>query len=105
RSKDLDVVDLTPGTKTLAAQFTLPLGDSVPYEVDVDPYKRANGGDPTKSKIPLKIPDVYGDGSQGISTRPLNPGLQVVGKSELSGSFKPAPPSKAIDYFDPAYYV
>jgi transglutaminase-like putative cysteine protease len=99
----VEIGDLTPGAKQATAQFSLPLDGLIPWEVDVDAFHLADAVDPTKSKIPPHIPDLYGTGSQAVaSTRPV---VTLADRRTLKGSFKPAPPVSAVDYYNPVWAI
>lgn len=108
---ELKMVDnLSPGTRKLAAEFTLPLDGTIPWEVEIDPFNYANADDVTKSKIPLKIPDGLGGGSPArvrlvpTMTATQAP-LRVLGRRKVSGEFEPRSPSKVIDYIHPRWAI
>src|SRR5262245_2076811 len=105
RYNSVPMNDLTAGHKLKTADFNLGLDDEVPCTVEVDPFKIADAGDPTRSPIPLHFPDIYGEGSgQVIVARGSSPPV-LAGIKKKSGSFTPAGPSKGIDFYDPRWLI
>jgi hypothetical protein len=61
------VLDLTPGHKTVHADFDVSaLDGTIPWLVEIDPFNLADAADPTKSWIPLQFPDIYSNGGGQI---------------------------------------
>ena len=98
------ITDLTPGTKTATKQFRLPLDGKIPWEIEIDPFKLADADDPTKSKIPPDIPDIYGHGSRSVTALKRRRAV-AAGSRTAKGSFEPGPPAKGIGLFDPVWAV
>lgn len=96
--------DLTPGAKTATGWLFVPLDGQIPWTVDVDPFNLADADDPTKSKIPLNLPDGIGAAStmRVVSTTPV---VGLASKKSLHGTFQPAPPSSAIEFYDPVWAI
>lgn len=106
RYKPTPMFDLTPGHKTVHADFDLPaLDGTIPWLVEIDPFNLADAADPTKSWIPLQFPDIYSNGGGQIvlNRRPDWPTVAAVRK--LKGSFSPIEPANAIEYYDPRWLL
>jgi hypothetical protein len=99
------VTDLAPGHKAVAADFFLPLDETIPWLVEIDPFGLADADDPTKSKVPVYFPDPHANGSSQVIFAPGIAWPQLMGTRSLKGSFTPLPPASAIDFYDPRWIV
>jgi len=99
-----EFTDLTPGPKTATEWLFVPLDGTIPWTVEIDPFNLADAADPTKSNVPVKLPNGIGIGST-VVVKP-NPSVTLVtGKKQLQGTFEPAPPASAIEFYDPLWAI
>ncbi len=99
-----EFTDLTPGPKTATEWLFVPLDGTIPWTVEIDPFNLADAADPTKSNVPVKLPNGIGIGST-VVVKP-NPSVTLVtGKKQLQGTFQPAPPASAIEFYDPLWAI
>lgn len=104
QSAYVEFTDKTPGPKAATGWLFVPLDGSIPWTVEIDPFNLADADDPTKSTIPINLPNGIGSAStKRVSiTKPI---IQLVGKKKLQGTFEPTPPATAIDFYDPVWAV
>ena len=104
--------DLTPGHKKVHKDFRLAVDGEIPWKVTVDEFDLADADDPTKSWKPFDVPDMYGRGNRQFVFRRV--GSLTLGKvddhilrikPQKTGSFTPAPPANAIDFYDPRWLI
>jgi hypothetical protein len=75
----------------------------MPWSVEIDPFSLVDLDDPTKSKIPHNLP--FGVGAASAVPVARSPILQAAGKKKASGTFEPAPPASAIDFYAPNWAI
>ena len=78
----------------------LPLDDDIPWEIEIDPYDMAGGADPTKSPIPLNLPEFTGD-SGGVRIEITRPPRRASLATRVKGTLTPKPPDDGVEFFDP----
>jgi len=104
QSTYVEFTDKTSGPKVATGWLFVPLDGSMPWKVEIDPFNLVDADDPTKTKIPLNLPNGIGAGSTKIVQ--VNQGiLQVLGKKTQQGVFEPNPPARGIDFYDPVWAV
>jgi hypothetical protein len=104
QSTYVEFTDKTAGPKTATGWLFVPLDGSMSWAVEIDPFNLVDADDPTKSQIPINLPNGIGASSTQRVTI-SKPVIQVAGKKKLQGTFEPNPPTKAIDFYDPVWAV